>query len=322
MIIVTGGAGFIGSNTVRALNDRGERDVIVVDNLTRAEKVRNLSDCIVADYFDKHEFSSELKSRRLKGVKAVIHQGACSDTTNSDGRYLLENNHTYSKAVLAYAQELQVPLVYASSAAVYGLSEECREAESLERPLNAYGYSKLVFDQYVRAAGTKLRAPVVGLRYFNVYGPREEHKGRMASVALHFYRQLRDTGVCRLFGEYGGRAAGEHSRDFVCVDDVVRVALHFAQNASIGLRIVNVGTGVSRSYNDLAKTLIALCGRGRIEYVPFPVDLTGKYQCLTRADLSLLRSSGYHEPFLSLEEGLKRYVDALRRSDLATGVVL
>jgi ADP-L-glycero-D-manno-heptose 6-epimerase len=312
MIIVTGGAGFIGSNIVRTLNERGERNVIVVDNLTRAEKIRNLADCVVADYWDKQEFLAELRAPRLHGVQAIIHQGACSDTTEANGRYLMENNHSYSKAVLEYAQELGIPMVYASSAAVYGLSEECREDETLERPLNAYGYSKLVFDQYLRGMCAKLRPPVVGLRYFNVYGPREAHKGRMASVALHFFRQLRDTGVCRLFGAYGGRGDGEHSRDFVSVEDVVRVALHFTTHAPKGLSIINVGTGESRSYNDLAKALIALLGKGTIEYMPFPKDLTGKYQCLTRADLTLLRQSGYHEPFLSLEEGLKRYVEELR----------
>ncbi|MGC4065895.1 MAG: ADP-glyceromanno-heptose 6-epimerase [Polyangiaceae bacterium] len=312
MIIVTGGAGFIGSNIVRTLNERGERNVIVVDNLTRAEKIRNLADCVVADYWDKQEFLAELRSPRLTDVRAIIDQGACSDTTEANGRYLMENNHSYSKAVLGYAQELGVPLVYASSAAVYGLSEECREDESLERPLNAYGYSKLVFDQYLRGMSGKLRTPVVGLRYFNVYGPREAHKGRMASVALHFFRQLRDHGVCRLFGAYGGRGDGEHSRDFVSVEDVVKVVLHFTTRAPKGLSIVNVGTGESRSYNDLAKTLIGLLGRGVVEYMPFPQDLTGKYQCLTRADLTLLRQCGYHDPFLSLEEGLKRYVDVLR----------
>jgi ADP-L-glycero-D-manno-heptose 6-epimerase len=312
MIIVTGGAGFIGSNIVRTLNERGARNIIVVDNLTRAEKIRNLADCVVADYWDKQEFLAELRAPRISSVRTIIHQGACSDTTEANGRYLLENNHSYSKAILGYAQERGVPLVYASSAAVYGLSEECREDESLERPLNAYGYSKLVFDQYLRAMSGKLRAPVVGLRYFNVYGPRESHKGRMASVALHFYRQLRDNGVCRLFGAYGGRGSGEHSRDFVSVDDVVKVALHFSVQAPKGLSIVNVGTGESRSYNDLAKTLVELIGKGTIEYIPFPQDLAGKYQCLTRADLTLLRHSGYEAPFLSLEEGLKRYVEVLR----------
>jgi ADP-L-glycero-D-manno-heptose 6-epimerase len=319
MIIVTGGAGFIGSNTVRALNERGEREIIVVDNLTRAEKISNLSDCIIADYFDKKEFLAELRAPRLKGVTSIIHNGACSDTTNNDGRYLLENNHSYSKAVLAYAQNLAVPLVYASSAAVYGLSEECQESEFLERPLNAYGYSKLVFDQYVRQNSHTLLAPVVGLRYFNVYGPREAHKGRMASVVLHFYRQLRDTGVCRLFGEYGGRGPGEHSRDFVCVDDVVNVILHFSKNVSSGVKIVNVGTGVSRSYNDLAKTLISECGSGRIEYLPFPGDLVGKYQCFTRAELTSLRACGYHGSFISLEDGIERYVNTLRKIDALPG---
>ena len=304
MFIVTGGAGFVGSNLVRELNRRGHTDILVVDNLARAEKARNLADLTLSDYLDKREFRSRLDAGTLDlRPEAVFHNGACSDTMESDGRYMMENNFGDSKALLHWCLARKAPLVYASSAATYGASTDFEPVPRNEGPLNVYGYSKLAFDQHVRSLLPAIQSPVVGLRYFNVFGPREHHKGRMMSVLHQLLCQLKETGTCRLFQGTEGYGDGEQRRDFIFVGDIVAMNLHFG-SAGMAKGIVNAGTGQARSFNDIASTLIAHLGQGRIEYIPFPDTLRGKYQSFTQADVRSLRAAGYTAPFIGLEAGI------------------
>ena len=323
-LLVTGAAGLIGSNLVKAHNARGEGDVIAVDNLSRADKVRNLVDLTIADFIDKRDFLGRLQAGRYDGeVSAVLHQGACSDTMESDGRYMMQNNYEYSIALLEWCQQRQVPFIYASSASVYGAGRTFRESREHEAPLNVYGYSKFLFDEFVRRR-LPARAQVAGFRYFNVYGPREAHKGRMASVAYHFFNQYLAEGRVRLFEGSDGFGPGEQIRDFISVEDVVRVNLHFLDHPEIS-GIYNVGTGRAESFNAVARATINAIRRSRgerplalgelesagdIEYIPFPPQLVGKYQSFTQADMSALRGAGYREPFLDVEQGVGRYVEA------------
>lgn len=326
MYIVTGGAGFIGANIVAALNGRGIRDILVVDNLERADKFRNLTDCEISDYLDKRDFLRMVQDGGFRSrIKAILHQGACSDTTARDGVYMMQNNFEYSKVLLHYCQNRRIPFIYASSAAVYGGGKVFREERAHEAPLNVYGYSKFLFDQYVRRLFSKKTAQIVGLRYFNVYGPREQHKARMASVAFHHFHQFHAAGKVRLFGPHEGYDAGEQRRDFVSVEDVVSVNLHFLDNPKRS-GIFNLGTGRSQTFNDVALAVINALSkrqgkatmvlaeaqnRGLIEYFDFPEDLKGKYQSFTQADISALRKAGYKRPFLTVEEGVARYADNL-----------
>ncbi|WP_250452014.1 ADP-glyceromanno-heptose 6-epimerase [Caballeronia sp. ATUFL_M2_KS44] len=320
--IVTGAAGFIGSNIVKALNERGEHRVIAVDNLTRADKFKNLVDCEIDDYLDKTEFVERFRRGDFGRVRAVFHEGACSDTMETDGRYMMDNNFRYSRDVMDICLEQGAQFLYASSAATYGGSSRFVEERELEKPLNVYGYSKFLFDQIVRQILPKAGSQIVGFRYFNVYGPRETHKGRMASVAFHNFNQFRAEGKVKLFGEYNGYAAGEQTRDFVSVEDVVKVNLHFLDHPEKS-GIFNLGTGRAQPFNDIASTVVnslramngeaplslaELVQRGLIEYVPFPDALRGKYQCFTQADQSRLRAAGYDAPFLTVQEGVDRYV--------------
>jgi ADP-L-glycero-D-manno-heptose 6-epimerase len=325
--IVTGAAGFIGANLVGALNARGITDVIAVDDLTQGDRFRNLVDCAIADYLDKDEFLAAVEKGAFNGaVTAVLHQGACSDTTESNGRYMMQNNYRYSRTLLEFCAKEKAPFIYASSAAVYGDRTGFRESPDCEQPLNVYGYSKYLFDQFVRRR--KPAAQVVGLRYFNVYGPREQHKGRMASVAYHFFNQYRGNGKVRLFEGSGGYASGEQRRDFVSVEDVVKVNLYFLDNP-LKTGIYNCGTGAAQSFNDVAVAAInavrtsrgegalALAdmqAQGLIEYIPFPQDLQGKYQSYTQADLTGLRAAGYREKFLTVEQGVARYCAMLNQA--------
>ena len=322
-IIVTGAAGFIGSNLVKGLNARGVTDIIAVDNLTRGDKFRNLVDCELADYLDKQEFLRLVRDDALMGdIEAVFHQGACSDTMESDGHYMMDNNYRYSIALLDYCQERDVPFIYASSAAVYGAGPEFREARECEAPLNIYGYSKFLFDQYVRAHWKDFSAQVAGFRYFNVYGPRESHKGRMASVAFHCFNQYRAEGKVKLFEGSDGYAEGEQIRDFVSVEDVVKVNLYFLDHP-LQSGIFNLGTGRGQPFNDVAAATVNACRaeegkpalsleemrqQGVVQYIPFPEALKGKYQSYTQADMKSLRGKGYAEDFLTVEEGVARYV--------------
>jgi ADP-L-glycero-D-manno-heptose 6-epimerase len=314
MLVVTGGAGFIGSNLVKGLNDRGEDDILIVDDLTDGRKFVNLVDCAFSDYLDRADFRERVKvGEDLGPVSAVFHQGACADTVEQDGRYMLEANYETSKELFFWCQARKVPFVYASSAAVYGATGDFRETGHGERPLNVYGWSKLVFDRWLRRRWSTLAAPVVGLRYFNVYGPREAHKGRMASVVHHFSRQVAESGKVRLFAGSHGYPDGEHCRDFVFVDDVVRVNLWAANGACLP-GIYNVGTGEARSFNDIARAVIAWHGRGEIEYIPMPGDLKQAYQAFTQAELTALRAAGYDDGFAPIEIGIKRTLDALAQA--------
>lgn len=312
MIIVTGGAGFIGSNLVRGLNAAGIDRIVVVDDLTDGRKFRNLAELQISDYWDKESLSSRLASGRYPKPSAILHQGACAVTTEWDGRYMMANNYEYSVQLLEYCLAESVPLIYASSAAVYGASATFVENDSAaERPLNVYGYSKLLFDHYARRRLADARSQIVGLRYFNVYGPGEAHKEAMASVVHHFDGQLRASGEVRLFEGSGGYAAGEQRRDFVYVDDVVRVNLWFLEHPHCS-GVFNVGTGRSASFNDLANAVIRWHGRGRIRYIPFPEALAGSYQSFTEADIAALRRAGYAAPFLDVAAGTAAYLDRLR----------
>ncbi|HTT08801.1 MAG TPA: ADP-glyceromanno-heptose 6-epimerase [Gammaproteobacteria bacterium] len=314
MIIVTGGAGFIGSNLVRALNARGRDDILIVDNLHHGRKFRNLIDCNWLDYMDKDEFLEHIQwgTEVPDGIEAIFHLGACTNTTEQDGRHLMRNNYSYSKAVLRYCMERNIRLIYASSASVYGAGRKFAETREHEAPLNAYGFSKFAFDQHVRRQLARKDAPpVFGLRYFNVYGPRESHKGAMASVVWHFHRQVLEQGTVRLFCGGDGFADGEQCRDFVHVDDVVAATLWFAQ-AGAPSGIYNVGTGRSQTFNEVARAVLSLHQRGEIEYIPFPDALRGSYQSHTQADLTRLRAAGYTGVFKTVEEGVPAYLDWLR----------
>lgn len=324
--VVTGAAGFIGSNLVKALNERGETDIIAVDNLTRADKFRNLAGCEIADFIDKRDFVAQLSAGEFEGaIEAVLHQGACSDTMETDGRYMMENNYRYSVALLDYCQEEEVPLLYASSAAVYGGGSVFRELRECEAPLNIYGYSKFLFDQVVRRRLADAQSQIAGFRYFNVYGPNEAHKGRMASVAFHFFNQFQAEKRVKLFQGWDGYADGEQQRDFISIEDVIAVNLHFLERPALS-GIFNLGTGRAQSFNDVAVATVNAClraegqaaltleemrTRNMIEYIAFPDALKGKYQSHTEADNSMLRRAGYANSFLTVEEGVSRYCEHL-----------
>lgn len=315
MIVVTGGAGFIGSNIVKALNGRGRTDVVVVDDLTDGVKFRNIVDCEIQDYLDMDDFLAAVESgaRFTTGVDAVFHEGACSDTTEWDGRYMMDNNYEYSKVLLHHCLEHAIPYLYASSASVYGSGPVFKEHREHEQPLNVYGYSKFLFDQYVRRLLPEARSQVVGFRYFNVYGPREAHKGSMASVAFHFNNQILEHGRARLFEGSDGYADGEQRRDFVYVGDAVDVNLWFLDHPEKS-GIFNLGTGRSQSFNDVANAVVDYHGRGKIEYIPFPDHLKGRYQSFTEADIDALRAAGYQGRFKSVEEGVAEYMEWLNEN--------
>lgn len=312
MHIVTGGAGFIGSNLVRSLTRRGCENVVVVDDLTDGHKFANIADLPIADYIDKDEFIQRLGADAAfaKGIRAILHQGACSDTTEWDGRFMMENNYAYSQELLHHCVQNKTQFVYASSAAVYGGSSNFVEDPLFEHPLNVYGYSKLQFDRYVRRVASSADSQVVGLRYFNVYGPREQHKGSMASVAFHFNNQIRSTGEARLFEGTGGYADGQQLRDFVYVKDICEVNLWFLDHPEAS-GIFNVGSGRAQSFNDVANAVIKWHGKGKIVYVPFPEKLTNAYQSYTEADLTQLRQSGCDVEFRGVEDGVKDYLEQI-----------
>ena len=322
--VVTGAAGFIGSNLVKALNERGENNIIAVDNLKNADKFRNLADCDIADYMDKEEFVERLDKGYFDGLlAAVLHQGACSDTMETDGRYMMQNNYRYSLALLNYCQEEEIPFLYASSASVYGSGPVFKEGRENEEPLNVYAYSKFLFDQVVRRRWHKRGSQIVGLRYFNVYGMREQHKGRMASVAYHLFNQYRADGYVKLFEGCDGYENGGQLRDFVSIEDVVKVNMHFLENPGRS-GIFNLGTGRAQSFNDVAVavvnalrategesalTLEQIRQQELLRYIPFPEQLKGKYQSYTEADMADLRDiGGYDAPFYDVEQGVARYV--------------
>ena len=325
--VVTGAAGFIGANLVKALNERGATNIIAVDNLKNADKFKNLTDCEIADYLDKDEFIHLIQDGTMDGaIDAIFHEGACSDTMETDGRYMMHNNYRYSMTLLEYCQNEDVPLLYASSASVYGGGDVFKEEREFEAPLNVYGYSKFLFDQHVRRMWNSRSAQIVGFRYFNVYGPREQHKGRMASVAFHFFNQYQAEGKVRLFEGCNGYSHGEQRRDFVSIEDVVKVNLYFLDHPDRS-GIFNLGTGASQAFNDVAVAAVNACREaqgegaaltltqlqelGQIEYIDFPEALKGKYQSFTQADIGALRSAGYDQAFLTVEQGVARYINHL-----------
>jgi ADP-L-glycero-D-manno-heptose 6-epimerase len=291
-VVVTGAAGMIGANLLRGLNAIGVDDIIAVDDLSDGQKYANLAGASISDYFDRRDFYPRFERGELGRIDAVLHEGACSDTMEHDGRLMLDLNYRASKTLLDACQAQGVRLLYASSAAVYGGSATFREEAAFERPLNVYGYSKLLFDNVVRRMLASATAQVAGFRYFNVYGPHEQHKGRMASVAFHHFNQLRESGRVRLFGPYGGYGAGEQARDFVFAVAVVNAARAERGEAPLAL--------------------VELVAAGKIEYIDFPAALIGKYQCFTEADLSRLRDTGCDHAFADVAGGVGRYAAALR----------
>ncbi len=315
MIIVTGGAGFIGSNLIRTLNQNGENNIILVDNLTNGHKMHNIADLNIADYLDKNEFIERLDNPNfLTHIQAVFHQGACSATTEWDGHYVMANNYEYSKRLLTWCQTKHVPFIYASSASVYGTGNNgFRIERHCEKPMNMYAYSKFQFDQYVRRILPQATSQIVGLRYFNVYGSREQHKGSMSSTVYHFNQQLHTSDEVKLFAGCDGYADGEQQRDFVYVNDVVAVNLWFLVNSHRS-GIYNVGTGKAETFNTMARAVMNWHKRGHISYVPFPEHLHGAYQSFTKADISPLRSAGYEREFMTMEQGVTDYLNQLNQA--------
>jgi ADP-L-glycero-D-manno-heptose 6-epimerase len=328
-VVVTGAAGFIGSNIVKGLNARGIEDIIAVDDLTQGDKFRNLADLKIADYVDVDMFYDLFAEGYFGKVDTVFHEGACSDTMETDGKYMMDNNYTLSCGLFNACQERGSRLLYASSAATYGGSDTFIESPEFERPLNVYGYSKLLFDQRMRRECGKdfkrTKRQVAGFRYFNVYGPREQHKGRMASVAFHQFNQFKAEGKVNLFGEYGGYAAGEQKRDFIFIDDVVAVNLWFFDHPDKS-GIFNLGTGRAQPFNDVATAVVnalradakqpmldtaGAAAQGLIQYIAFPDALRGKYQCYTQADLTALRATGCEHVFADVRTGVASYMAAL-----------
>ncbi|PXB02218.1 ADP-glyceromanno-heptose 6-epimerase [Pectobacterium carotovorum] len=309
MIIVTGGAGFIGSNIVKSLNDIGYRDILVVDNLKDGTKFANLVDLDIADYVDKEDFiASIVAGDDLGDIDAIFHEGACSSTTEWDGKYMMDNNYQYSKDVLHYCLDRNIPFLYASSAATYGgRNDNFIEERQYEQPLNVYGYSKFLFDQYVREILPEAESQICGFRYFNVYGPREGHKGSMASVAFHLNNQINQGENPKLFS-----GSENFQRDFIYVGDVAAVNLWFWQNGVSG--IFNCGTGRAESFQAVANATLAFHKKGSVEYIEFPEKLKGRYQAYTQADLTNLRAAGYDKPFKTVAEGVAEYMAWLNRT--------
>ena len=326
-VVVTGAAGMIGANLVHGLNAIGIDDVIAADDLNDGAKFKNLLGASISDYFDRRDFYARFAAGEFGKVDCVFHEGACSDTMEQDGRLMLDLNYRASKTLLDACQAQGVRLLYASSAATYGGSASFREEPEFERPLNVYGWSKLLFDQVVRRALPGAKTQIAGFRYFNVYGPREQHKERMASVAFHHFNEWRATGRVKLFSEYGGYAAGEQRRDFVAVSDVVAVNLWFLEHPEAS-GIFNLGSGRAQPFNDVAAAVVNACRAaegaaglpleslvqsGFIEYIDFPAALVGKYQCFTEADLTRLRAAGCDHAFADVASGVARYVTWLRQ---------
>lgn len=317
--IVTGAAGFIGSNIVAALNKQGWDSIIAVDHLKNAHKFKNLVGLNLADYLDKHEFLEYLNAGAFDGdIAAIFHEGACSNTMEMDGKFMMENNFRYSCVLLDYCMEQEIPLFYASSAATYGANPTFVESFENEAPLNIYGYSKYLFDQKVRRVLSESpSSQIVGCRYFNVYGPNEFHKGKMASVALHNFNQFKEKGFVELF-----EGSENFLRDFIHVDDVVKINLHFLENPEIS-GIFNVGTGSAEPFTTISHAVInsfrkkqnlpelnltEICQEKLLRFVEFPSALQGKYQTFTQANLKNLRENGkYKGDFLSVYEGTSRY---------------
>jgi ADP-L-glycero-D-manno-heptose 6-epimerase len=328
-VIVTGGAGFIGSNLIRGLNARGIVDIWVVDNIGSSHKFKNLIGCEFKQYLHKDDFRNLVRENKFNDkVSAIFHQGACSNTMELNGNYMLDNNYQYSIDLLDFAIRNEIHFIYASSAAVYGAGTQFKEDRVNESPLNVYGYSKFIFDELVRERLNETKSQIVGLRYFNVYGPRENHKGQMASVSYHLFNQMSEGGALKLFEGSGGYPAGEQRRDFVYVDDVVKVNLEFLDHPERS-GIYNCGTGRSQTFNEVAVATINAVSKRRgealmsldemldqqvITYRPFPEGLESRYQSFTEANLERLRDSGSEVTFHDVASGVEAYVDFLTTS--------
>ena len=312
MIVVTGSNGFIGSNLIRNLNSLGISDILAVDNHNNEELKKNVKDCQIKEQLDIKDFLESIKKGEIKpsDLKTIFHQGACSDTMEWDAEYVFEVNLLYSKELLNLCLNNSIPLIYASSASVYGSGTKFKEKLENESPINLYAYSKYLFDQNVRRHLGKNKSQIVGLRYFNVYGPNEAHKGRMASVAYHLHQQLKTSEQINLFKGSDGFEDGEQRRDFIHVDDVVNVNVWFMNNPNVS-GIFNVGTGKSQTFNEVAKAVIKWNKKGHINYIDFPEKLKDAYQSFTEADIEALRKAGYTEDFLDVNAGVKKYLDAL-----------
>lgn len=317
MIIVTGGAGFIGSNIVKGLNERGREDILIVDNLTNMVKFKNIQGLKAADYMDKVAFIEAIKEGKFDDVKidVIFHEGACSDTMEYNGKYMMENNFEYTKTLMHFAVDHGIQFMYASSASTYGTGTNgFREEPKCEEALNVYAFSKLFFDNYARKYFDKTKSQIVGLRYFNVYGPQENHKGKMASMVMQMFNQWhKENGKVKLFDAYDGYGPGEQTRDFIYVKDVVKVNFFFWDHPEIS-GVFNCGTGHAHEFNDLAKGVLKYFGKGEIEYVPFPEVLRGKYQSYTQADAKKLLEAGYDGGFTPLEEAVAEYCEVLSKT--------
>ncbi len=323
-LVVTGAAGFIGANLIEGLNARGFHDIIAVDHEREGAKASNLADLKFSEFLAADTFYARFAQGDFGKIEAVFHQGACSDTMEQRHDYMMANNFDCSRQLFEACQSQGTRLLYASSAAVYGNSTVFAESPACEAPLNLYGTSKLMFDNFLREKlGTashsrfaQTTSQVAGFRYFNVYGPREQHKGRMASVAFHQFNQMQQTGRVKLFGAYGGYAAGQQQRDFVSVSDVVAVNLWFFDQISIS-GIFNLGTGRTQPFNDVARAVVQHAQPYQppedfIDYIDFPEALIGKYQSYTQADLTALRAAGCDHAFEDVQTGVARYMQWLQ----------
>lgn len=310
MIIVTGGAGFIGSNIVHELNIRGRTDILIVDNLGKGDKYKNLLGLQFIDFQNKADFLQTFNKSDFFGldIDAIFHEGACSDTMEYDVNYMMQNNYEYSKQLLNFCINRQVPFIYASSASTYGGGANgFTETEECEGALNPYAFSKLLFDRYVRQFIGDVKSKVIGLRYFNVFGPQEQHKDKMASIFYQIYRRMKLGGkLVKLYRGTDGFADGEQKRDFIYVKDVVKVNLWCLEN-NLPNGIYNCGTGQAHTFNEVAQAMIDTMGTGKIEYTPFPDELRGKYQNYTQADMKKLISAGYRNGFTQLNTAVRDY---------------
>lgn len=311
MIVVTGGAGFIGSAVVAALNAQGDRDIVIVDNLLDSAKWKNLVSLKYRDYVHKSQFLARLRSPEMKDIRAIVHMGACSSTTETDGDYLMANNYAYTREIAEYALEKGIRFVYASSAATYGGIEsgfDDDDATSLTlKPINRYGYSKQIFDEVAISKGWQ--KSIAGLKFFNVYGPNEYHKGDMSSVVYKAFHQISENGFLKLFKSHRAEYKdGEQKRDFVYIKDCVAVILQLIDKRSVN-GIFNLGSGTARSWNDLAAAVFTAMGREKkIEYFDMPQQLIGSYQYFTQANMQKLNSVGISVQNTALEDGVRDYV--------------
>jgi ADP-L-glycero-D-manno-heptose 6-epimerase len=321
-IVVTGAAGFIGRNVVAELNRRGEEEIVLVDELGKDEKWKNLVGLRFEDIVSPEEFLGMLEEGAFADARSVIHMGACSSTTEKDADYLLRNNYQYTRVLANWCESHEVRFVYASSAATYGDGsngyDDDEDATPALKPLNMYGYSKQILDLWALKQG--LFSTIVGLKFFNVYGPHEEHKGDMRSMVSKSYDQIRCDGFVKLFKSYKPEYKdGGQMRDFIYIKDAVDVVLHFAgQEFGAPGGLLNVGTGEARTWVDLVHAVFGAIGKdGKIEFIEMPDALKGKYQYFTEAKTERLRAAGYTKPFTSLEEGVREYVQGYLALDAA-----